>query len=236
MGFLAKLIAPHVGAPEHGSPAPESSTTTTTTTTQPAPSASQIQQTASSRSSPISSSQTTTSPPAPVIDTSSTAHLTPLQRHVSQLGLFALGAGFMAASVLVTRRAVIRRKVESIPRYFHSSHLPAGSVDSGERSTLAAQALGLATLNVASFGVLLAGGTAWAFDLCSVAELQARTQAAIRRPVGEGVLSEEDEREVDNMVVGLMERLGMDVEAAKEKERLDGGKGEEKTAEKKEDK
>lgn len=142
----------------------------------------------------------------------------------------------MAASVLVTRRAVLRRQLESIPRFFHASYLGPPdhprvvALDGGERSTLAAQALGLATLNVAAFGVLLTGGMAWAFDLCSVAELQARTR--MRRdaaPGGprRGEMGEDEEREVDNMVMGLMERLGMDVDGLKEQDRLAAEKAEE---------
>lgn len=217
MGFLAKLLAPHVVGPEQAS-ADTSSTSATSPPTQIQP--------ASATSTPKTPLTTTTAvahpPPAPpsVIDTSDTAHLTPLQRQVKQLGFFALGCGVMAASVAVTRRAVVRRQIEAIPRFFHSSYLPAGSLDSGERSALAAQALGLATLNVAGFGVLLVGGTAWSFDLCSMRELQARTQQVMQRKAGEGVLNEEEEREVDNMVIGLMEKLGMDVEDLQEKDRL----------------
>ncbi|OAA72202.1 hypothetical protein ISF_01275 [Cordyceps fumosorosea ARSEF 2679] len=205
MGFLAKLLAPHVvGTPEQAAASPSPSP--------PPPS--------SSSSSPTPTS-TATLPPThytpPSIDTSSTAHLTPLQRQVKQLSLLLLGAGFVGASAFVTRRAVLRRQLEAVPRFFHSSYLPAGSLDSGERSALAAQALGLATLNVAGFGVLLVGGTGWAFDLCSMAELRARSQAVTRSQAG--VRDEEEEREVDNMVMGLMERLGMDVEELKEKDR-----------------
>ncbi|KAJ6784272.1 hypothetical protein PWT90_03914 [Aphanocladium album] len=218
MGFLAKLLAPHVGAPEQASASASSASSSP---------ASQIPSTTTASTPPPQQQQPIVHPPpAPprAIDTSSTAHLTPLQRQVKQLGLLALGCGFMAATVAVTRRAVVRRQMEAVPRFFHSSYLPAGSLDSGERSALAAQALGLATLNVAGFGVLLVGGAAWSFDLCSVAELQARTQMALRRQGGagggSGLLDEEEEREVDNMVMGLMEKLGMDVEDLKEKDRL----------------
>ncbi|OAA75452.1 hypothetical protein LEL_07440 [Akanthomyces lecanii RCEF 1005] len=229
MGFLAKLLAPHVvGTPEPGSsspspPSPDSSSTTTSSSSPPRAAA----------PAPNPSQQRHRLPPAapsPVIDTSRTAHLTPLQRQTSQLSLLLLGGSFMAATVFVTRRAVLRRQRESIPRFFHASYLPPGhphvALDGGERSTLAAQALGLATLNVAGFAVLLTGGTAWAFDLCSVAELQARTQMR-RDAAGGGHMGEDEEREVDNMVMGLMERLGMDVEGLKEQDRLAAEKADE---------
>ncbi len=229
MGFLAKLLAPHVvGTPEQASPSQPS--TTTTASSPP----SQIPGAGTSLPPPAQHRHLPPAAPPVAIDTSSTAHLTPLQRQTKQLSLLFLGCGFMAASVFVIRRAVLRRQAESIPRFFHASYLPPGhphfALDSGERSSLAAQALGLATLNVAGFGVLLVGGTGWAFDLCSVAELQARTQMRRDREAG-GVTGEEEEREVDNMVMGLMERLGMDVEGLKEKDRLAAEKLQETSSE-----
>lgn len=117
----------------------------------------------------------------------------------------------MAASVAVTRRAVIRRQREALPRFFSQSNRTARQLDGADRSALAAQAFGLATLNVASFGVMLTGGIAWAFDLCSVGDLRERTQAALRRPVREGLLNPEDERQMEDMMDSLLQRLGMDV-------------------------
>ncbi|KAK8148793.1 hypothetical protein G3M48_009094 [Beauveria asiatica] len=222
MGFLAKLLAPHVvGTPLPASPSPSPSAHTTS----PSSSSSSSSSSPSPQSPTVVAAAAARSPTAATaeIDTSSTAHLSPLQRQAKQLSLFLLGASFLSASALITRRAVLRRQAEFVPRFFHYSRLAPGSVDSAARSSLAAQALGLATLNVAAFGVLLVGGTAWGFDLCSVAELQARTRMAVRRSTGGGgggVLrreEEEDEREVDRMVMGLMERLGVDVEEMKEK-------------------
>ncbi|KAM3436602.1 hypothetical protein NHJ13734_005018 [Beauveria thailandica] len=215
MGFLAKLLAPHVvGTPPPASPSPSPSAHTTSpsssSSSSPSPQSPTVAAAAAARSPTAATAE---------IDTSSTAHLSPLQRQAKQLSLFLLGASFLSASALITRRAVLRRQAEFVPRFFHYSRLAPGSVDSAARSSLAAQALGLATLNVAAFGVLLVGGTAWGFDLCSVAELQARTRMAVRRSTGGGgdVLREEEEREVDRMVMGLMERLGVDVDEMKEK-------------------
>ncbi|KAM3447990.1 hypothetical protein MY3296_008196 [Beauveria thailandica] len=219
MGFLAKLLAPHVvGTPPPASPSPSPSAHTTS----PSSSSSSSSSSPSPQSPTVVAAASARSPTAATaeIDTSSTAHLSPLQRQAKQLSLFLLGASFLSASALITRRAVLRRQAEFVPRFFHYSRLAPGSVDSAARSSLAAQALGLATLNVAAFGVLLVGGAAWGFDLCSVAELQARTRMAVRRSTGGGgggVLREEEEREVDRMVMGLMERLGVDVEEMKEK-------------------
>ncbi|KAG5931179.1 hypothetical protein E4U53_001901 [Claviceps sorghi] len=131
--------------------------------------------------------------------------LTPRQRQARQLGLLFAGAGFMAASIAVARRSVLRRQLESFPK-FYSSNRVVPRVDAGDRSLMAVQALGLATLNVASFGILLTGGIAWAFDLCDVRELRARTQSALRRP---GTFSEEDEKEMEQMMGSILDKLGM---------------------------
>ncbi|KAG6005724.1 hypothetical protein E4U21_007740 [Claviceps maximensis] len=158
--------------------------------------------------------------------------LTPLQRQTRQLGLLFAGAGFMAASVAVARRSVLRRQLESFPK-FYSGNRVMQKFDSGERSLMAVQALGLATLNVASFGILMTGGIAWAFDLCNVQELRLRTQAALRRP---GSFSEEDEKEMEKMMGSILEKLGMQQhqqqlkeEVAKAAEAAKAPNGEEKT-------
>ena len=127
-------------------------------------------------------------------------------RQLKQFGLFAAGAGFMAASVAISRRAVLRRRLDTLPK-FYSSNRNKTVFDSSDRSLMAVQALGLATLNVMSFGVMLIGGISWAFDLSSVDELRARSQAAIRRP---GIVNPEDEEQLEQMMSDLLARLGMD--------------------------
>ncbi|PNY26256.1 Uncharacterized protein TCAP_03813 [Tolypocladium capitatum] len=152
-------------------------------------------------SPPTSPSRTTTA------SSSATASYSPFTRQLHQLGLLLAGASFMAASVAVSRRSVIRRRIEAIPA-FHTSNRMASRFDGTDRVGLATAALGLATLNVMSFGVLLTGGIAWAFDLCSVAELRERTQAAMRRPPAN--LDPAAEKEMEDMMRSLLDRLGMD--------------------------
>ncbi|KAG6251267.1 hypothetical protein E4U23_000814 [Claviceps purpurea] len=148
----------------------------------------------------------TSSPPS-AISTPSTrdAPLTPFQRQARQLGLFFAGAGLLAASVAVSRRSVLRRKLESFPR-FYSGNLVVYKMDFGERSLLAAQALSYATLNVASFGVMLTGGISWAFDLCGLRDLQARTRVKLEH---QGTVSAEDEEEMEKMMVTILDKLGL---------------------------
>ncbi|KAI5464093.1 hypothetical protein BGZ63DRAFT_421172 [Mariannaea sp. PMI_226] len=134
-------------------------------------------------------------------------------RTLKQFGFFITGAGFLAASVAVSRRSVIRRQLESVPKFYSSNRSPV-KFDSVDRSQMAAQALGLATLNVMSFGVMLLGGLSWGFDISSVEELQARSRKVMR---GRSVhVSPEDEAEMEAMVADLMGRLGMRKPAGQE--------------------
>lgn len=119
------------------------------------------------------------------------------------------GAGFLAASVFVTRRSVLRQRLTMLPPFYASNRAPLNVTDS-DRQLLAVRALGLATLNVVSFGVLLVGGLSWGFNISSVDELRARTRTALDRPSG---MSPEEEREVEmemeKMVEDLMARFGL---------------------------
>lgn len=137
---------------------------------------------------------------------SSTAAYSPFVRQARQLGLFLAGASFLAASIAVARRSVLRRRIDAIPA-FHTSNRHTKPFDGADRLGLATHALGLATLNVVSFGVMLTGGISWGFDLCSVAELRERTQAALQRP---GNLDPAAEKEMEGMMKSLLEKLGMD--------------------------
>ncbi|KAF4944876.1 hypothetical protein FGADI_12391 [Fusarium gaditjirri] len=127
-------------------------------------------------------------------------------RSIRQFGLLLTGAGFLAASVAVSRRSVLRMRRNSFPN-FYTSNRHQVKFDSGDRSLLAVQALGLATLNVMSFGVMLVGGISWAFDLSSIEELRQRTQAVTRRP---GMVSPEDEKAMEELMEGLMGKMGME--------------------------
>jgi hypothetical protein len=122
----------------------------------------------------------------------------------------------MAASVAVARRSVLRRRLESLPRFYFSNRTHPRTIDSADRGLLAAQALGLATLNVMSFGVMLVGGLSWAFDLSSVAELRHRTRAVLERNSGD--VDSDQERELEEMMDSLLARLGMEKPAAADTE------------------
>lgn len=131
----------------------------------------------------------------------------PLSRNIRQLGLFFSGAAFMAASIFITRRSVVRRQIDAFPRFYTHNRYPP-RIDSSDRSLLAASALGLATLNVMSFGVMLVGGISWAWDLCSVTELRERSRQAVRGSGKE--LNPEEEKAIKEMMDGLLSKLGME--------------------------
>lgn len=134
---------------------------------------------------------------------------TPLMRHLKQAGLCLAGAGFLAASVAVSRRSVVRMKALSYPA-FYSSNRNTRRADKADGGVVAVQALGLATLNVMSFGIMLVGGISWAFDLSSVAELRERTQNHIRN--SQAPLTEDEkqlEAEMEKIVDGIYSKLGL---------------------------
>lgn len=87
---------------------------------------------------------------------------------------------------------------------------------------MAVQALGLATLNVISFGVMLVGGVSWGFDVSNLGELRARSQAALRKP---GIVNPEDEEQMEQMMSDLLGRLGMDQPQKGQDEGKDKGDG-----------
>ncbi|CAK7271525.1 hypothetical protein SEPCBS119000_004651 [Sporothrix epigloea] len=146
-------------------------------------------------------------------------------RSLKQLGLFFVGAGFLALSTSLTRRAVVRRKLAAELKFYSPSgtgltRLSGGRAsaetaaatstkeDAPHGSFLAVEALGLATLNVLSFFVMMTGGFAWALDLSSADDLRALAQRYTRVPgVGDGAkMDEEAERDVEEWVAKILRK------------------------------
>ncbi|KAH7176579.1 hypothetical protein EDB81DRAFT_897874 [Dactylonectria macrodidyma] len=159
------------------------------------------------------------SSPAPQTTTNNSGQDTPRQdappvpswtRALKQFGFLSVGAGLLAASVAVSRRAVTRRRLAAMPKFYSSNRAPI-AFDSADRSALAAHALSLATLNVMAFGVMLVAGVGWSFDLSSIEELKTRTRVITRRP---GVVNPEDEAEMKKVMEDLMGRIGMEKPAS----------------------
>lgn len=115
------------------------------------------------------------------------------QRSLSQLSLFAAGAGFLSLSVLITRRAIARKHLAGIPLFFNPSNMVTSKLE-GDGGLVAVEALGLATLNTIGFGIMATGGLSWAFDLSNIEELRATARKQIRGAAG--ATDEAAEREV----------------------------------------
>ncbi|PSR85725.1 hypothetical protein BD289DRAFT_352094, partial [Coniella lustricola] len=130
-------------------------------------------------------------------------------RAAKQLGLFFAGAGFLTASALISRRAVARKMVDSYPKFYQPSHYgprppPRAPAEKGEDQLVAVEALGLATLNVFSFGIMLTGGLMFAFDIGNLEDLRHRARRQIYG--GNGVVDEAADRQVEEWIADVLSR------------------------------
>lgn len=134
----------------------------------------------------------------------------------------------MALSTTITRRAIVRRKLEAQLKFFQQS---GGTVSRGggaaesagdgaraasaaadtdpapQGSLVALEALNLASLNVVSFFIMLAGGLSWGLDLSSIDDLQQLSQRRLRGSLtGErdAKADEEAERELSEFMTRMM--------------------------------
>lgn len=154
-------------------------------------------------SAPPHTTPTTTTPAPPV------TREDPWRRSVKQLGLFFAGATFLTASVYISRRSVNRKMIASYPKLFQPSHHgprppPRGPKEKGDDQLVAVEALGLATLNVMSFGVMATGGLMFAFDISNVEELRMKARSSLYGP--NGVVDEAAEQQVEDWIVDVLAR------------------------------
>lgn len=131
------------------------------------------------------------------------------RRGAKQLGLFFAGAGFLTASALISRRAVSRKMIDSIPKFYQPSHHgprppPRGPKEKSEDQLVAVEALGLATLNVFSFGVMMTGGLMFAFDISNVEELRRKARRSLYGT--NGVVDEAAEQQVEEWIADVLSR------------------------------
>lgn len=127
-------------------------------------------------------------------------------RSVKQLGLFFAGAGFLLISTVVTRRAVARKQLAAMPKFYDHGQRPAATKPkaNADGSMVALEALGLATLNVFSFMMMATGGTAWAFDVASIDDL--RTKAKKTLYGADGKTDEAAEAEMEEWMAKVLSR------------------------------
>jgi hypothetical protein len=119
-----------------------------------------------------------------------------------QLSLFLGGAGFLLLSVAVTRRAIARRYRIALPAFYMPSNQPPRVNGAFE----AFEAFNLATLNVLSAGMFLAGGTMWAFDIGGVEDLRARAQAKLKQPTKAEQPTDEDLEKLEEWLNSVLTR------------------------------
>lgn len=148
-----------------------------------------------------------------------------------QLTLFFAGASFFTLSTLITRRAVHRKHIWPKPHFYDFSNAPPSIPIVG--SVEALEALQIATLNVLSFGMMVAGGLGWGFDVSGVQELKAKV-ARTRPAVDVDRDPEEEARELEGLpewIAGMVGGRDGVVERARDVKRRQGGQGRRKVDE-----
>ncbi|CAJ2504524.1 Uu.00g119180.m01.CDS01 [Anthostomella pinea] len=125
------------------------------------------------------------------------------QRSLKQLGLFFAGTGFLALSILITRRSVVRKIRATAPRFYTQSNRPVGKGDS-DSSLIAFEALSLATLNMMSASVMVTGGLSWAFNISNIEDLRAKARGHVG--AGDGKTDEEAEKQMEEWVDKILGR------------------------------
>ena len=115
--------------------------------------------------------QSTQAPPISTAPETQSAFFSPRSRR--QLGLFTAGVGFFALSTIITRRSIVRRYKQSLPKFYQPSNRPNNNINGAME---AFEALNIATVNVFSVGVMVTGGLLWAFDIASIDDMRGKVR------------------------------------------------------------
>lgn len=124
-------------------------------------------------------------------------------RSLRQFGLYTAGAGLFAASMMITRRSIVRKYYRDIPKFFTSSY-PANVEVNGALDAL--EALNLATINICSVALMMTGGMLWAFDISSLDDVKKRRQLNALRQVDPARRDELSEKVIEDWLTSLFER------------------------------
>ncbi|KAF1913619.1 hypothetical protein BDU57DRAFT_520558 [Ampelomyces quisqualis] len=109
------------------------------------------------------------------------------QRSLRQLSIFFLGGACLLATTAITRKAVWRRQLRVMPRFYEPNTNPH---EFFSPFSDAIQALNLATMNCASVSIMAVGGAMWTFDIANLKE----AQASLRRRLNyDSIYKSEDE-------------------------------------------
>ena len=85
--------------------------------------------------------------------------------------IFGAGLAFFGLSMLISRRAFVRRRLASNPAFY--TNAPGHHAEQAKKASPAMEAfeaLNIATVNVLSLTMLASGGTLWYFDINTMAE------------------------------------------------------------------
>jgi hypothetical protein len=125
------------------------------------------------------------------------------KRFLKQLALPAIGGAFLLLSMRLTRRSTIRRRLATVPPFYHPNNQPPVNPPNGALD--AVEALQLATLNVFSVAMLLVGGGAFALDVSNIEDLRARFRASEAGEEWEGQKKAAEE-EFEEWLVSILAR------------------------------
>ncbi|CAP68135.1 uncharacterized protein PODANS_1_20000 [Podospora anserina S mat+] len=133
------------------------------------------------------------------------------ERSLRQMGLMAAGGGFLALSILVTRRAIARQMIMSRLKYYSSNPIALPSQPLKRDPLIAFTALNYATLNTMAFGIMFVGGLSWAFNISTLEELRQASRYSMARSISSAMGGEEDKEAEKELVEWMAKQLNMDL-------------------------
>ena len=140
------------------------------------------------------------SPPLQEPGTHGSAITSPRSR--KQLGLFFGGASFFLLSTVITRRSLVRRYKAITPKFYQPNTRPNTTFNAGLE---AFEALNLATVNVCSLAMMVAGGTLWAFDISSMDDMRRKIRGGLGVD-GSGRSEKDAEEEMEEWLATVLAR------------------------------
>ncbi|KAF2503025.1 hypothetical protein BU16DRAFT_521656 [Lophium mytilinum] len=138
----------------------------------------------------------------PSADAASSSSSLTSPRSRKQLGLFVAGASFFMISTIITRRSMVRRYKQVQPTFYQPNTKPNLSFNAGLE---AFEALNIATMNVASFSMMVAGGTLWTFDISSMDDLRRKIRGGLGVD-GTGRSEQDAEEEIEEWLATVLAR------------------------------
>lgn len=120
--------------------------------------------------------------------------------------IFGAGLGFIALSILSTRRSLARRRLASQAKFFSDQpghHEQQSKQVSGALE--AVEALNIATINVLSVAMTLTGATLWYLDINSLRDARILIRGGLGVD-GTGRTEEEANEEIEEVIAGILAR------------------------------